>query len=88
MGSLRVVARTNRDEALQCLWQPVFNMQAGNLFEVAGLHRRLRGGIGERGALPPASQPAPHLHRVASAGEYRRRTGSLGRPAAGAGAAD
>ena len=44
-----------------------------HLLQVARLHRRLRGGLGERDPLSQAPQPAAHLHRLAAAGQHRRR---------------
>ena len=43
-----------------------------HLLQVAGLDRRIRGGLGERHPLPAASLPAADFHRVAPAGQHRR----------------
>ena len=44
-----------------------------HLLQVAGVHRRVRGGVGERHPLPEAPQPAAHLHRLAAPGQHGRR---------------
>ena len=53
-----------------------------HLLQVAGVDRRLRGGVRERHPLSQAPQPAADLHGVAATGQHRRRA----RRAAGAAA--